>query len=142
VEFSLTLLVGAGGTLLGVPWIIGALRDSARFPQKFAAMKQVEGVVTRMRKEEYSASGDGLNATEYSETPMVEYEVNKVRYIIPIRRQAKLGDKFVVAYNPAMPSDATLVEDNSRHAFAAGCVITAVGVALVVLALLGHPVLD
>lgn len=142
MEPSITLFIGIGVSFLGLGWAVAARKSKVLFAQEMARRKQVEGMVARMRREEGSASGDGLNPTEYSETPMVEYDVNKIRYTFPIRRKKALGDKVIVAYNPAVPSDGLLAEDNSDHAFIAGCVIALIGLVVVSLALLGHPVLD
>jgi hypothetical protein len=142
MDLSFTLIIGSVLAVLGVPWAVGGRRDRARFGVKLSTLPQTDGQVTRIRVEKGCDSGDGLNTTQEFEIRIIEYSVGKARYKIETHKTLKVGDKVRILYNPAQPSDATLAELPNPYAEATGWVMSAVGIALVVLALNGYLVLD
>jgi hypothetical protein len=142
MEVSFTLLVGIGLMTLGVPWIWSAHRAQNEFVRQMGRRKLVEGVVTRQRLVETYNHMSDLSQHDTHEVPMVEYTVNNIRYITPVRKSLEIGDKALIAYDPAVPSDGMLAESYAHYPIYSGAVILAVGAALIALALTGSLVLD
>ncbi len=139
---SFTLIIGIALAVLGIPWAVGGRRDRARFRVKLATMPQTDGVVTDIRIEEGSSSGDGLNTTQVFKVRIIEYGVGNARFKIETQKMLNVGDKVRILYNPAQPTEAMLAALPNPYTEATGWAMSAIGIALIVLAANGHLVLD
>lgn len=141
MEFNFTLAVGIMVLLFGSVWVWIAYKEHTTFVREMARRVVIEGVVTREREVETYNAVTELSPHGVEHHPMVEYTVNKQRYIAAFKTNLNVGDKCLIAYDPKVPSDAILTVSYAHRQIWSGMVIVITGMTLITLGLLGYRVL-